>query len=340
MFITGRHSGFLAIFVIMLTMTQNLGAARDPFLFSEDLSSSRPASDLLPSSVIPLHYAKATELAQWLMKTKGPGGLISPRGHVEADTRTNQLWIEEDALHLQYIRHLVQQWDVPVLQVFIKARIVSVDDHFTHTLGLLFSTARKSSESSSSDADLSTSTVEAGTIEFPIARLGNGRQLDLALSALEQAGHANVLSKPELMAHNHQMAVIESGEEVPYQEKTGQGNTSVTFKKATLRLKITPDILPGGRILLHLTVNQDKISHWQVNGVPVIRTQQLTTQVLLRNQETVVLGGIYEHIHSFQEEGVPVLRHLPLMGALFRHRSQINQRKQLLIFVTPEVIHE
>lgn len=303
---------------------------RDPFNFQKTKAP-------LTSLVLTINYAKASDLAKFLTKNHD---IVSPHGHIEADIRTNQLWITDDTTHIKSIQHIVHKLDVPVAEVLIKARIVSVDDNFVHTLGVIFGT--ELNQSMGGDAftmDMPTRSGGGGVINFPIVKLGNGRLLDLELSALEQQGHAEVISSPELMVSNRQTAIIESGEEVPYQEKTGQGNTSVAFKKATLRLKVTPCIMPGKRILLHLTVNQDKISTLLINGVPAIRTQQLTTQVLVNNKDTIVLGGIYEQITSHQEEGVPGLRKIPIIGALFRQRHRVNERKQLLIFVTPRVMY-
>ena len=318
------NKSLLITLLLLLVSPKNNVAERNPFVMQNKHSSLA-----LQSWVTPIHYAKATQLAAFI--THAHRGLLSPGGHAQADPRTNQLWLQDDKHHLNAIRRLIHQLDAPVSQVLIKARIVTVEANFMHSLGVMFSAGRGTSKSN-----------HTGTFDIPIANLGNGHQLDLELSALEQNGHAHVISSPELMASNRQTAIIESGEEVPYQEKTGQGNTSVAFKKATLRLKVTPIILPNQRILLHLSVNQDKMSGLLLNGVPAIRTQQLSTQVLVDNKETVVLGGIVEYTRSHQETGVPLLRKIPIIGALFRHRRQLKERRQLLIFVTPQVlrIHE
>jgi len=305
-------------------------ATRDPFILKE-------IRKIQATIILPIHYAKAREIAQFLTQRHG---IVSQQGHVEADLRTNQLWIMDDSRHVTMIRHIVHKLDIPVAEVLIKARIVSIDEDCVRSLGVIFGTSLNKNRSNGEfNMDMPSVSGGTGVISLPVARLGNGHLLDLELTALEQEGHAEVISSPELMASNRQAAIIESGEEVPYQEKTGQGNTSVAFKKATLRLKVTPIVMPGKRILLHLTVNQDKISSLLVNGVPAIRTQQLTTQVLMNNKSTVALGGIYERVTSRQETGVPGLRKLPIIGMFFRQRRRVSERKQLLIFVTPEVIY-
>ncbi len=285
-----------------------------------------------------IHYANAAQLANYLNNPHSH--VLSATGFAGADARTNRLWITDAEENRSRIHTFIQQLDVPIDQVLIKARIVSVDEHFLHALGVLFGT-ETSAKTTGGDLtmDLPKTTTSFGSVEVPILKLGNDRILDLTLTAMEQEGHAQIISSPELMTNNRQTAVIESGEEIPYQEKTGEGNTSVAFKKATLRLKVTPVVLPGKRLLLQLAVNQDKISSLQVNGVPAIRTQRLSTEVLLNDRETAVLGGIYEVITQQEETGVPVLRNVPIVGGLFRQRQNSIERKQLLIFVTPRVIH-
>lgn len=322
-------SVFLAVCSLLTTQ-----ALRDPFTPVTPLQHQ----STLPSLLIPIHYADAANLAQFL--NSSPGKIISPQGYVAADRRTNQLWVRDQPAFLSRLVRLIKHLDIPVAQVIIKARLVSVDDDFLHSLGILLGSQTTDTTNAANQLamDLPTTTFTAGSATVPIITFANAHLLDLTITALEQEGHAVLISTPELMTNNRQAAVIESGEEVPYQEKTGQGNTSVAFKKATLRLQVTPSVLPGKRILLQLAVNQDKISSLVVNGVPAIRTQQLSTTVLLNNGETVVLGGIYEEINQRAETGVPGLRKMPVMGGLFRQRQKLSQRKQLLIFVTPEVI--
>lgn len=318
------------MFVILMINSLSSLAARNPFVLNQ-------MSHMQTAIILPIHYAKANELAKFLTRQHG---IVSKLGHTEADLRTNQLWVKDDSQHVTMIRQLVHKLDIPVAQVLIKARIVSVDEDCIRSLGVIFGTSlNQKTHSRDFNMDMPSLSGGTGVLSLPVAKLGNGRLLDLELTALEQEGHAEVISSPELMASNRQTAVIESGEEVPYQEKTGQGNTSIAFKKATLRLKVMPIVMPGNRILLHLTVNQDKISSLLVNGVPAIRTQQLTTQVLMSNKSTVVLGGIYEHVTSHQETGIPGLRKIPVFGALFRQRRQVSERRQLLIFVTPKVMY-
>ena len=307
---------------------------RDPFT---PMSTSLNANGAMQTTLIPIHYADATTIAELLNNPRSH--LLSIQGYVAVDARTNQLWIHEQHDRLRSLLYLIKNLDIPVTQVLIKARIVSADTHFLRSLGVLFGSSSTNTPSSNNTLamDIPTSTTNAAAVNIPIIKFANGHLLDLMLTALEQEGHVEMLSSPELMTNNRQAAVIESGEEVPYQEKTGEGNTSTAFKKAALSLKVTPIVLPNKQILLQLTVNQDKISNLVVNGVPAIRTQQLTTTVLLKDQETVVLGGIYEETHQNEDSGVPGLRRMPLLGGLFRQQQQLIEHKQLMIFVTPRV---
>jgi len=306
--------------------------------YARDIFSPNDTSSVhLTSALVPIHYAKAKTLEKFIADPKLK--LLSSNGHVKSDDRTNSLWIQDDFSHLQEIKTIIKQLDTPLKQILIKARIVNVDDQSLQSLGIDFSTRTTDNSSNTSlKMDLPASSgIDHARI--PIANLGDGSILDLQLSALEQEGHAQIISMPELMTTNKQSATIQSGEEIPYQEQTRNGGTSVTFKKALLKLKVTPEILPNKKILLHLTVNQDKISSLNVQGAPAIRTQQLQTQVLLANKHTIVLGGIYEQINNQSESGIPLLRKIPILGALFREQNKKHERKELLIFVTPQIIY-
>ncbi len=162
--------------------------------------------------------------------------------------------------------------------------------------------------------------------------------LDIQLAALEQNGRGELISSPSLFTANQQTASIESGEEIPYQEATNSGATSVVFKKAVLSLKVTPHVLPDNKVLLHLRVTQDKPSQRDVLGVPAITTRQITTNILVQNGQTIVLGGIYESDRTYGEQGIPYLGKIPLVGMLFRQHNSQASKRQLLIFVTPNIV--
>jgi type IV pilus assembly protein PilQ len=292
------------------------------------------------SKLIPLHYAKAADLAA-LLQNKNDG-LLSAQGVVVADTRTNSLWLKDTANNIASIQQFVKDFDTPMQQVLITARIVNVDEDHVRDLGLRFSTVQGQSPISMDNLTMNMPSNQQRVDQFTvaIARLGANTLLDLELSALESEGHGKIISNPRLITINRQAAYIESGQEIPYQEKTSSGATNIAFKKAVLSLKITPDITPQNKISLTLTVNQDKVSALQVNGVPAISTQQVQTQVLMDDNETIVLGGIYEQSDHQVVERIPVLGSVPLLGALFRHTQTKTNRRELLIFVTPKIIQQ
>ena len=194
--------------------------------------------------------------------------------------------------------------------------------------------------------DLTAGTVKKEPLNMAWAKeylgsrgLGSKYLVDLELSALQAEGRGEVISNPRVITANQKQAVIEQGEEIPYQEATSSGATSVSFKKAVLSLKVTPQITPDDNIVMDLTVSQDSRGQDTVSG-PAINTQQVTTQVLVKNGETVVLGGIYQRTRTKDVTGLPVLGEIPLLGNLFKNTSNIDNKRELLIFVTPKIIKE
>lgn len=230
---------------------------------------------------------------------------------------------------------------VPPKQISIEARIVNIDENYTHELGLEFGTSSGTTNNNSSglSMDLPNNQMNPGQFNFVLAKLNNGVLLDMELSALESEGHGKIISRPKLITLDHEPAFIDSGEDIPYQERTSEGNTNIAFKRAALGLKVTPEIVANNKILLHIQVNQDKVSSLTVQGVPAIDTQEIKTQALVNNKQTVVLGGIYEQTKNTTTTKLPILGDIPLLGVLFRHKLTENERKELLIFITPQIIH-
>ena len=190
---------------------------------------------------------------------------------------------------------------LPVHQILIRAHIVNIDQDYTQELGLSLSTTSTLSTINGYHMNLPNPDDNGGLI-IPIAALGQGILLEATLNALEKAGHAQLISDPQIVTLDKKTAIIESGQEVPYQQSTEGGGTSIAFKKAVLRLQVTPMIKTNDHILLHLVINQDQVSGLTVNGVPAINTQQLKTQVLMKNHNTLVLGGILEISQSNQKQ--------------------------------------
>ena len=223
---------------------------------------------------------------------------------------------------------MLRQLDAPAQQITIEARLASVDNDFERELGLDFSVR------STSQPDAQT----AGRYSIAVAALPDGSVLDVKLAALENAGHAEIISSPSLFTSNHQSASIEAGEEVPYQEVSESGGTAVVFKKAVLGLKVTPQILPGNHVLLQLQINQDRPSSKMVLGMPVIRTRQINTSVLVKDGKTIVLGGIYETNHEEGQRRLPFLSQVPVLGWFFKEQNTLDTKRELLIFVTPRIM--
>jgi type IV pilus assembly protein PilQ len=171
-----------------------------------------------------------------------------------------------------------------------------------------------------------------------VLKLANGSFLDMQLAALENEGHGELISSPSLFTANQQTASIESGEEIPYQEVSKSGATGIVFKKAVLSLKVTPQIMPGNHVLLQLQVNQDKPNNRMVLGVPAISTRQISTHILVKSGQTVVLGGIYETNKEKGQQRIPFLGKIPIIGWLFGQRNVSENKRELLIFVTPKII--
>lgn len=285
----------------------------------------------LVSVLIPVHYSKTDKLVTWINQSKKK--LLSINGVVISQSTEHRILVHDDKKHVQIIKKLVSELDKPRRIILLKARIVSVDNEEARDLGVLFQTHAIGSQSAVSNVN-----TKAGELNLPVANLGNGSLLDAKLSALEKHGHARVVTAPQLMTLNHQTATIEAGEEVPYQQETSNGGTSVAFKKAVMRLEVTPHALSAKRVLLSIHINQDKVSSLKVDGVPAIHTQQLVTQVELNSHATVAIGGIYETNQTVQHEGVPVLRHIPVLGFFFRSHHKLKDRRELLIFITAELL--
>ncbi|MBU0455708.1 MAG: type IV pilus secretin PilQ [Pseudomonadota bacterium] len=302
--------------------------------------------------VIALKYAKAADLKKLLDKRKQKASIV-------VDERTNTLIVQTAPEHMQQLFQLVKRLDVPTQQVLIRARIVSVDDSYEREFGVRFGITSGNHFSgtlegandlakgvSSKEVDvakrlavnLPATSSQAGHFGLALAKIASRTTLDLELSALESKGLAEIIAAPNLLMANRKSASIEAGEEIPYQESAGEGATSTSFKKAVLKLLVTPQITPNKRIVLKLSVNQDKRGSQEVKGEPTIDTNHLDSEVIVSSGQTVVLGGLYEQTQTYGVEGIPLLSDIPGLGVLFRHKKTINQRRELLVFITPEIV--
>jgi type IV pilus assembly protein PilQ len=348
--------------ILMVAPSDEL-AARE----ARDLQALQQVEELAPlySEYVQVNYAKASELAS-LVKTED-NSILSERGSVNVDERTNTLLIRDTAKSIEDIKRMVAVLDIPIRQVIIEARMVTVVDSIDEELGIRWGITNTDGEYGSSGSldgldsanGLNQSTVGNGivpdiadrlnvnlpassgaaSLAFQVARLANGTILDLELSALEQENKGEVIASPRITTSNQKEAYIEQGVEIPFQEAASSGATSVSFKKAVLSLTVTPHITPDDRIILDLIVSQDTRGEETVSG-PSINTQRIGTQVLVNNAETIVLGGIYEQSTITSVSKVPVLGDVPYFGWLFRNTNNVSEKKELLIFVTPRIVTE
>jgi type IV pilus assembly protein PilQ len=278
-------------------------------------------------------------------------GLLSPLGKVLIDERTNSVWLSDMPEYLSQSLKFIQKMDVLSAQIEIEARIVSINRNCAKDLGIrlgftqpgLMSGQLAGLHEPSADKNLNINLpalpLELNPITYAIALAKLGQQyIDAELSALEGQGKADIIARPRLVAENQQEASISTGEDIPYQEITHSGATSVAFKKALLLLKVRPYILAGQKVLLNLEINQDADSGHRVQGVPVISTKSMNTKVLIQSGETLVLGGIHKNDVHYEKVGLPVLKDIPLLGQLFARQQQRLEREELLIFITPKII--
>lgn len=334
----------------------------------------------LRSEIIQVNYAKASEIAA-LLKS-GDNSLMTDRGRITVDDRTNTLLLLESREKLAEIRELIGRLDIPVRQVLIESRIVIANDDYSKELGARFGATTVGRNGNNGIVTTTGSAAGTNTIVndylnggFPVnlpgpvgtgtpatdrynvnlpasanagriafALLGADYLLDLELSALQTEGRGEVMSNPRVITANAKQASIEQGIEIPYQQATSSGATSVSFKKAVLSLKVLPQITPDEKIIMDLEVNNDSRGQDVNTGngglAPSIDTRKINTQVLVDNGQTVVLGGIYQQTNRDTVNKIPFLGDLPFLGNAFKFRSNISTKAELLIFITPRIITE
>ena len=317
-----------------------------------------------------INYAKASEIAASLTAGgTGPnsGRILSPTGSVIPEPRTNQLFVTDVASRLEQVQQLIAKLDVPVRQVLIEARIVEASDTFGKSLGVRLggginpaggvkilsvdgsplnasfgSTYTQGAAATTSNNFVNLPAVGQGgynpaSFAVSIFNSAANRFLSLELQALEADGKGKVVSSPRVVTADQIKALIEQGTELPYQVATSSGATSIAFRKANLKLEVTPQITPEGNIILDLDVNKDTVGQSTAAGF-AINTKHIRTQVLVENGGTVVIGGIFELTETDSETKVPVLGDLPGVGNLFRTRSRLANKQEMLVFITPKTI--
>lgn len=308
------------------------GLDRDPFALHVKELSRKDNSQNKIAKTIRLKYLKAARL-KTLLQSAG-NHLLSKQGSVIAEPISNRIWFYDTPNHLQRILKFVRAMDTVSPQILIQARIVNIDSDYLHELGIKFGTQYGNIFSDAKSG------MQVGSIQFPLAYLPPNQRLDVEIAALTQQGKANIIASPQLITENRLPADIESGEEIPYQEKTSSGATNVAFKKAVLGLKVTPMIVTNKKLQLKLKITQDKLSNRLVRGVPGIQTQALTTQVLVRSKQTIVLGGVYQTVNEREIVRVPLISSIPIVGRIFQHHKLRRRRRLLLVFITPTILSD
>ena len=338
-----------------------------------ELESKQQYLELSPlhTEFIQVNYAKASDMAAIIRNEAN--NLISERGNVTVDERTNTLLIQETKTYLKEIKKILIALDIPVRQVQIESKIVIANDDFSKDLGVKLGYSLSTNPGAvggnpniiigggiGGDAEVGTVTSfqnltdtavskENYQVSLPVAgpagalRMMIGKQgsylLNLELQAAQAEGRGDIISTPTVITANQREATIESGTEIPFLEAASSGATSVSFKKAVLSLKVTPQITPDDRIIMDLKVNKDSVGTI-FSGIPSIDTNNLITQVLVQDGETVVLGGVYESTDTNSRRAVPVLGDIPVLGRLFRSNSRSEKKKELLVFITPRILDQ
>ena len=363
--------------VIMVAPAEEI-AARE----TADLEAKLAIAELEPvyDEFLQVNYAKASDLAE--LVTGGDGNsMLSERGSIAVDERTNTLLVKDTADRLQNIRRMVRTLDIPIKQVLIESRIVVVNDDFSRDLGIRLGVTAEDISSDNIVVASGTGTATNNylasildaindptgntTVQFPdlsnrynvnlpiadpagrfsLAVLGSDYLVDLELSALEAEGRGEIVSTPRVITANQSEASIKQGVEIPYQQSASSGATTIQFKEAVLELTVTPQITPDNNIIMDLRVSKDNVGDIISTGglggtVPSIDTRSVETQVLVADGQTVVLGGIYETERRETINKVPVLGDIPVLGAAFRSKQRLDNKAELLIFVTPRILEE
>ena len=354
-------------------------APRDELATKEklELEAQQQIADLEPMNTesFQLNYQRAEDVKK-LLTSSGDQGLLSKRGSAVVDARTNTIFVQDIQAKLDGVRSLIKQIDVPVRQVLIEARIVEASDTFARNLGVRFGfhditgqgsqfgagTARADvgggltdtgfhTGQSSSQPDFLVDSMffnnpapglggaQAGQFSLILMNDAMSKFLNLEITALQADGKGKIISSPRVITADNVEATIEQGTEIPYQQATSSGATSVSFRKATLSLKVIPQITPDENVMMKLHVTKDSVGQNTAAG-PAIDTKQVQTEVLVENGGTVGIGGIYEHEENDQTNKVPVLGDIPIIGYLFKQNLKTNNKRELLIFVTPRLVSE
>ena len=338
----------------------------------KEIDSKKKLEELAPleTYVARIKYAEAKEIYKFFnapraqangsgqQRSGGGGGqgstfsILSERGSAIVDERTNTIILTDIGDKIDEFKRLLARIDIPVKQVLIEARIVKAESDFRKELGASWGLA------GSDQVDFSLGNSTSGTLQgilatdlgisdpgaaFSLSYLSNNLLIDLELSALESGGFGEIVSQPKVLTADKKKASIKSGVEIPYQAVTNNGDASgavveTQFKEAVLQLEVTPQITPDNRVIMDILVKQDSVGSFTVNGEPAINVTEISTQALVGNGQTLVLGGIFQSEELTGDQKVPILGDLPLVGNLFKKQMRTRDKREILIFITPKII--
>ena len=323
------------------------------------LEAHKQMADLAPlrRELLQVNYAKAADLAKLFQSVTGFEGTTDERGSVSVDDRTNNIIAYQTAERLEELRRIVAQLDVPVRQVMIEARIVEANVDYDKSLGARWggrlnrgnwsaggapkppAEGAQSPQNSPSSpfVDLGSLT---GTSGLGLAFITDNLLLDLELTAMEKSGNGEIVSQPKVVTSDKETARILKGTEIPYQESTSQGATSVSFKEASLSLEVTPQITPDDHVIMVVKVTKDEPDYLnKLNDVPPIKKNEVNAKVLVKDGETIVIGGVFSNTQSKVVDKVPFLGDVPYLGRLFRRDVRAEKKSELLVFLTPRIMN-
>ena len=345
----------------------------------QEVEANKQIEELAPlrTEYFKIKYADAEELFNLFLGTGSGGGfggaggsegqstasILSERGNAIVDTRTNTIIVTDTEERLADFRRIIAQIDIPVRQVMIEARIVIANTNFRHEVGVrwgLFANDTYSNDTKSwfvggtrealddlGETEVDLENMPAGDLGVPgaagsldLAPLTEDILIDLELSALENDGYGEIISQPKVLTGDKQEALIRSGTEIAYQEASASGATSVSFKEAVLQLQVTPQITPDDRLILDLLVSQDSVGELVFGGVPTIDVTSLESRVLVDDGQTLVLGGIFQQERVDRETKVPLLGDVPFVGNLFKTQVNVDDKREILIFITPRILSD
>ncbi|WP_236491636.1 type IV pilus secretin PilQ [Pseudomonas syringae] len=320
----------------------------------QELESLKQIAELAPlrRELLQVNYAKAADIAKLFQSVTSAESKTDERGSITGDDRTNNIIAYQTQDRLDELRRIVSQLDIPVRQVMIEARIVEANVDYDKELGVRWGGATNTSGSSNWSTGTSTGGSTANSSTFVdmgaanatsgigLGFLTNNTMLDLELTAMEKTGNGEIVSQPKVVTSDKETAKILKGTEVPYQESSSSGATTVSFKEASLSLEVTPQITPDNRIIMEVKVTKDEPDYVNaVLGVPPIKKNEVNAKVLISDGETIVIGGVFSNTQSKSVDKVPFLGDVPYLGRLFRRDVVSESKSELLVFLTPRIMN-